>query len=145
MRIFTRNTYFGWFVVAGCVLVSFGVAGGQFVLRRFPETDDRGVRLEQGLTVSGLRPDLHDLGPPTAVGGISGRPVQPEAAVLSGVAVMGVILLLIPFINNLGQLYGEQGRYAEAVELTKNQILIQSATAMLAQAAAIPQNILSLI
>ena len=34
---------------------------------------------------------------------------------------------------------------AEAMELTKNQILAQSATAMLAQANAIPQNILSLI
>ena len=34
---------------------------------------------------------------------------------------------------------------AEAMELTENQILTQSATAMLAQASAIPQNILSLL
>jgi flagellin-like hook-associated protein FlgL len=34
---------------------------------------------------------------------------------------------------------------AEARELTKNQILAQSATAMLAQANAISQNILSLL
>ena len=34
---------------------------------------------------------------------------------------------------------------ADAAELAKNQILAQSATAMLAQASAIPQNILSLI
>ena len=34
---------------------------------------------------------------------------------------------------------------AEAMELTKNQILAQSATAMLAQANAISQNILSLL
>ena len=34
---------------------------------------------------------------------------------------------------------------AEAADLAKNQILAQSATAMLAQASAIPQNILSLI
>ena len=44
MRIFTRNTYFGWFVVAGCVLVSFGVAGGQFSLGVFlkPMTEEFG-------------------------------------------------------------------------------------------------------
>ena len=34
---------------------------------------------------------------------------------------------------------------ADAADLAKNQILAQSATAMLAQASAIPQNILSLI
>jgi len=34
---------------------------------------------------------------------------------------------------------------AEAADLAKNQILAQSATAMLAQASAIPQNILSLL
>jgi len=33
----------------------------------------------------------------------------------------------------------------DAADLAKNQILAQSATAMLAQASAIPQNILSLI
>ena len=33
----------------------------------------------------------------------------------------------------------------EAMELTKNQILVQSATTMLAQANAISQNILSLL
>ncbi len=26
MRIFSGKTYYGWFVVAGCVLVSFGVS-----------------------------------------------------------------------------------------------------------------------
>jgi len=34
---------------------------------------------------------------------------------------------------------------AEAADLAKNQILVQSATAMLAQASAISQNILSLL
>ena len=30
MRLFSRNTYFGWFVVAGAVIVAFGMAGGEF-------------------------------------------------------------------------------------------------------------------
>ena len=34
---------------------------------------------------------------------------------------------------------------AEAADLAKNQILVQSGTAMLAQASTLPQNILSLI
>ena len=44
MRLLSRNTYFGWFVVAGCVLVSFGVAGGQFSFGVFlkPMTEEFG-------------------------------------------------------------------------------------------------------
>jgi sugar phosphate permease len=105
MRLFARNTYFGWFVVAGCVLVSFGVAGGQFSFGIFlkPMTEEFGwsrgsLSLAFALTfmISGLlRP----------VAGYLADRYSPKAAVLSGVSVMGVILLLIPFINNLGQLY----------------------------------------
>ncbi|MCI0844318.1 MAG: MFS transporter [Chloroflexi bacterium] len=105
MRLFARNTYFGWFVVAGCVLVSFGVAGGQFSFGVFlkPMTEEFGwsrasLSLAFALTfmISGLlRP----------VAGYLADRYSPKAAVLSGVTVMGVILLLIPFINTLGQLY----------------------------------------
>ena len=45
-----------------------------------------------------------------------------------------------PIIGEFNQLYA-----AEAVDLAKNQILAQSATAMLAQASAISQNILGLL
>jgi sugar phosphate permease len=105
MRLFARNTYFGWFVVAGCVVVSFGVAGGQFSFGVFlkPMTEEFGwsrgsLSLAFALTfmISGLlRP----------VAGYLADRYSPKAAVLSGVAVMGVIMLLIPLINNLGQLY----------------------------------------
>ncbi|RUA21332.1 MAG: hypothetical protein DSY79_06800 [Chloroflexi bacterium] len=105
MRMFAKNTYYGWFVVAGCVLVSFGVAGGQFSFGVFlkPMTDEFGwsrgsLSLAFALTfmISGLLRPL--------AGYLADR-YSPKAAVLSGVAVMGVILLLIPFISTLGQLY----------------------------------------
>jgi len=105
MRSFTRNTYFGWFVVAGSVLVSFGVAGGQFSFGVFlkPMTEEFGwsrgsLSLAFALTfmISGLLRPL--------AGYLADR-YSAKTAVLSGVAVMGIILLLIPFINNLAQLY----------------------------------------
>ena len=92
-------------MVAGCVLVSFGVAGGQFSFGVFlkPMTDEfswsRGsLSLAFGLTfmISGLLRPL--------AGYLADR-YSPKTAVLSGVAVMGAILLFIPFINNLVQLY----------------------------------------
>ena len=105
MRLFSSKPYYGWFVVAGCVLVSFGVAGGQFSFGVFlkPMTEEFGwsrgsLSLAFALTfmISGLlRP----------VAGYLADRYSSKTAVLSGVAVMGVILLFIPFINNLGQLY----------------------------------------
>ena len=105
MRLFSRNTYFGWLVVAGCVLVSFGVAGGQFSFGIFlkPMTEEFGwsrgsLSLAFALTfmIAGLlRP----------VAGYLADRYSAKTAVLSGVTVMGVILLLIPFINSLAQLY----------------------------------------
>ena len=105
MRLFSEKPYYGWFVVAGCVLVSFGVAGGQFSFGVFlrPMTEEFGwsrasLSLAFALTfmISGLLRPL--------AGYLSDR-YSPKAAVLSGVMVMGTILLLIPFINNLAQLY----------------------------------------
>ncbi len=105
MRLLQQKPFFGWFVVAGCVLVSFGVAGGQFSFGVFlkPMTEEFGwsrgsLSLAFALTfmISGLlRP----------VAGYLADRYSAKTAVLSGVAVMGIILLLIPFINNLGQLY----------------------------------------
>ena len=44
MRIFREKIFYGWFVVAGCVLVTFGVSGGQFSFGVFlkPMTEDFG-------------------------------------------------------------------------------------------------------
>ena len=105
MRLFSGKPYYGWFVVAGCVLVSFGVAGGQFSFGVFlkPMTEEFGwsrgsLSLAFALTfvISGLLRPL--------AGYLADR-YSAKTALLSGVAVMGSILLLIPFISNLAQLY----------------------------------------
>ena len=92
MKLLKQKPFFGWFVVAGCVLVSFGVAGGQFSFGVFlkPMTEEFGwsrgsLSLAFALTfmISGLlRP----------VAGYLADRYSAKTAVL-------------PFINNLGQLY----------------------------------------
>jgi len=105
MKLFGQKPYYGWFVVAGCALVSFGVAGGQFSFGVFlkPMTDEFGwsrgsLSLAFALTfmISGLLRPL---------AGYFADRYSPKLAVLTGVTVMGTILLFIPFINNLAQLY----------------------------------------
>jgi len=106
MRLFNKKAfYYGWFVVAGCVLVSFGVSGGQFSFGVFlkPMTDEFGwsrgsMSLAFALTfmISGLLRPL--------AGYLADR-YSPKIAILSGVTVMGTILLLITFISSLAQLY----------------------------------------
>ena len=97
--------YYGWFVVAGSSLVVFGVAGGQFSFGVFlkPMTEDFGwsrgtLSLAFGSTfmLSGLLRPL--------AGYIADR-YSPKLAVLSGVIIMGTMLLLIPFISNLAELF----------------------------------------
>ncbi len=100
-----RNVFYGWFVVAGAVIVAFGMAGGQFSFGVFlkPMTEEFGwsrasLSLAFGITfmLSGLlRP----------VAGYMADRYSPKVAVLSGVVVMGAMLLLIPFVQNLAQLY----------------------------------------
>ena len=105
MRLFGGKIFYGWFVLAGCVFVSFGVAGGQFSFGVFlkPMTEEFGwsrgsLSLAFAITfmLSGLLRPL--------AGYLADR-YSPKTAVLSGVTVMGTILLLIPFIGNLAQLY----------------------------------------
>ena len=105
MRISRGNIFFGWFVVAGCVLVSFGISGGQFSFGVFlkPMTDEFGwsrgsLSLAFAVTfmLSGLLRPL--------AGYLADR-YNPKIAILFGVAVMGAILLFIPLIDNLAQLY----------------------------------------
>ena len=105
MRFSQGKIFYGWFVLAGLVMVSFGVAGGQFSFGVFlkPMTEEFGwsrgsLSLAFALTfmISGLLRPL--------AGYLADR-YSPKTAILSGVTVMGTILLLIPFISNLGQLY----------------------------------------
>lgn len=105
MRLFSGKIFYGWFVVAGSVLVMFGMAGGQFSFGVFlkPMTEEFGwsraslsLAFATTFMLSGLlRP----------VAGYLADRFSPKIAALSGVMVMGTMLLLIPFINNLAQLY----------------------------------------
>ena len=105
MKQSRRNKFYGWFVVLGCAFVAFGVTGGQFSFGVFlkPMTEDFGwsratLSLAFGVTfmISGLlRP---------AVGYLADR-YSPKAAALTGVAIMGATLLLLPLINSLLHLY----------------------------------------
>ena len=106
MRLFGRKIFYGWFVVAGCVFVSFGVAGGQFSFGVFlkPMTEEFGwsrASLSLAFAVTFM---LSGLLRPLA-GYLSDR-YSPKIAVLSGVTVMGSMLFLVPFMNSLAQLYG---------------------------------------
>ena len=100
-----KPIFYGWFVTIGCALVVFGVAGGQFSFGVFlkPMTEEFGwsratLSLAFGVTfmISGLlRP----------VAGYLADRYSPKWVALAGVLVMGWMLILIPAVNNLFQLY----------------------------------------
>ena len=100
-----KTLFYGWFVVLGSALVVFGVAGSQFSFGVFlkPMTEDFGwsratLSLAFGTTfmLSGLfRP----------VAGYLADRYDPKHVALSGVVLMGAMLLLIPLVGNLVQLY----------------------------------------
>ena len=97
--------FYGWYVVLGASLVSLGTAGTQFSFGAFlqPMTEDFGwsratLSLAFGITfmLSGLMRPL--------AGYLADR-YSPRVAALSGVGLLGVMLLVIPSIQNLAQLY----------------------------------------
>ena len=105
LRLYKGKFFYGWLVVAGCVLVSFGISGGQFSFGVFlkPMTEEFGwsrASLSLAFAVTFMLSGL--LRP---VAGYLADRYSPKIAVLFGVVVMGTMLLLIPFINNLAQLY----------------------------------------
>jgi sugar phosphate permease len=99
------NIYYGWFVVIGSALLVFGITGGQFSFGVFlkPMTEEFGwsratLSLAFGVTfmISGLlRP----------VAGYIADRYSPKTAAISGALIMGVMLLVLPLIGNLAQLY----------------------------------------
>jgi len=105
MKLPSRNIFYGWFVVFGSAFIVFGVAGGQFSFGVFlkPMTEDFGwsratLSLAFGVTfmISGLLRPL--------AGYLADR-YSAKWAALVGVAIMGVMLLLLPLVDNLFQLY----------------------------------------
>jgi sugar phosphate permease len=104
MLLSGTKIFYGWFVVAGSMLVTFGVAGSQFsfgvFLKPMTEAFDWSratLSLAFGITfmVSGLLRPL--------AGYLADR-YSPKTTALSGVLIMGAMLMLIPLVNNLGQL-----------------------------------------
>jgi sugar phosphate permease len=105
MKLLRGRIFYGWFVLLGCVLVTFGISGSNHSFGVFlkPMTEEFGwsrasLSLAFGITymISGLLRPL--------AGYLADR-YSPKAACLSGVMVMGLMLFLIPFIENLSQLY----------------------------------------
>ena len=100
-----RNVYPGWYVVIGCSLVVFGVAGGQFSFGVFqkPMTEEFGwtrggfsLALAISYVISGLlRP----------VAGYLADRYSAKWSALAGVVIMGWMLLTLPLVNTLWHLY----------------------------------------
>ena len=120
-----RNTFYGWWVVVGCALIVFGVAGGQFSFGVFlkPMTEEFGwtrgtLSLAFAITyvLSGLlRP----------VAGYLADRYSAKWSALAGVAIMGWMLLMLPLVNNLWQLYLVFAVMSIGVTLGTGPILIK--------------------
>lgn len=97
--------FYGWFVVVASVLVMFGISGGMFSFGVFlkPMKDEFGWSTTSLSLAFAITFMLSGLLRPLA-GYLADR-YSPKIAVLSGVVIMGTMLLLIPFVQNLGQLY----------------------------------------
>lgn len=104
--IFTQGKlFYGWVVVAATSFVVFGVAGSQFSFGVFlkPMTEEFGWSRATLATAFGVTFMLSGLLRPVA-GYLADR-YTPKAVALAGVALMGVMLLLLPYIQNLLHLY----------------------------------------
>ena len=105
MMLKRTKIYYGWYVVAGCGLVVFGVLGMQFSFGVFlkPMTEDFGWSRATLSLAFGITFMLSGLLRPVA-GHLADR-YSPKWAALLGVVILGIMLLVLPFVNNLFQLY----------------------------------------
>ena len=104
--VFTQGKFFyGWVVVAASSFVVFGVAGSQFSFGVFlkPMTEEFGWSRATLATAFGVTFMLSGLLRPVA-GYLADR-YTPKTVALAGVALMGAMLLLLPYIQNLFHLY----------------------------------------
>ena len=99
------RVFYGWYVVLGCSLLSLGTAGTQFSFGVFlqPMTEEFGWSRATLSLAFGVAFMLSGLMRPLA-GYLADR-YSPKAASLSGVTVLGVMLLVVPSVQNLAQLY----------------------------------------
>ena len=105
MKRESGKVFYGWYVVLGSSLVSLGVAGTQFSFGAFltPMTQDFGWSRATLSLAFGITFMLSGLARPLA-GYLADR-YSPKVVALSGVALLGLMLLVIPSIQNLAQLY----------------------------------------
>ncbi len=101
----TNRVFYGWFVVMGCSLVALGTAGTQFSFGVFmqPMTEEFGWSRSTLSLAFGITFMLSGLMRPLA-GYLADR-YSPKLVALSGVALLGVMLLIVPSVRSLVQLY----------------------------------------
>ena len=101
----SNRVFYGWFVVIGCSLVALGTAGTQFSFGVFlqPMTEEFGWSRSTLSLAFGITFMLSGLMRPLA-GYLADR-YSPKLVVLSGVALLGVMLLIVPSVQTLLQLY----------------------------------------
>ena len=105
MRGKSDSIFYGWFVVMGCSLVALGTAGTQFSFGVFlqPMTEEFGWSRSTLSLAFGITFMLSGLLRPLA-GYLADR-YSPKLVALSGVALLGVMLLIVPSVQTLVQLY----------------------------------------
>lgn len=105
MRAKSDQVFYGWYVVAGCSLVALGTAGTQFSFGVFlhPMTEEFGWSRSTLSLAFGITFMLSGLMRPLA-GYLADRS-SPKLVALSGVALLGIMLLIVPSVRNLLQLY----------------------------------------
>ena len=97
--------FYGWIVLGSCAFVVFGVAGTQFSFGVFlkPMLEEFGWTRASLATAFGVTFLLAGLLRPLA--GYLADHYSPKLVALSGVVLMAVMLLVLPYVNNLRQLY----------------------------------------
>ncbi len=100
-----NGVFYGWFVVMGCSLVSLGTAGTQFSFGVFlqPMTEEFGWSRSTLSLAFGITFMLSGLMRPLA-GWLADR-YGPKPVVMAGVALLGIMLLIVPSVRTLAQLY----------------------------------------
>ena len=101
----SNRVFYGWFVVMGCSLVALGTAGTQFSFGVFlqPMTEEFGWSRSTLSLAFGITFMLSGLLRPLA-GYLADR-YSPKLVALSGVALLGIMLLIVPSVQSLLQLY----------------------------------------
>ncbi len=101
----SNRVFYGWFVVMGCSLVALGTAGTQFSFGVFlqPMTEEFGWSRSTLSLAFGITFMLSGLMRPLA-GYLADR-YGPKLVALSGVALLGIMLLIVPSVQSLLQLY----------------------------------------